>query len=332
MGVRFNFFLCIIILFIGQSIPLLYDGTNTLLKTMCLLPLFQLGYNIICAVLRSQKRNKEYSILSVVNTLCILCGSVLGALLFREIGLLIGYYLAYTVSVILGVFYFKVNFWGKISDFKSYKKELLSIGLVSMVNNGMIQLLYLLDIFVLGLVSVEETVLASYKVATIIPTALNFIPFSLMIYLYPYFAEHKDDGRWCIDKYKQLIMGLGGMNLMISIVMFIEAKFIIELFFGKQYLDSVIVFRLLSINYFFSGTFRGISGNLLITQRKLKFNTFVTVLSGVVNVIANCLFIPMWGSIGAAIATVLAILVSSVLSTSYLIYTFWSVYRRNKGC
>ena len=64
------------------------------------------------------------------------------------------------------------------------------------------------------------------------------------------------------------------------------------------------------------------SGNLLVTQRKLKFNLFVAIVSSLTNVIANFFFIQWWGAIGAAIATVLVVLVSSVLSTTYLIITF----------
>ena len=92
--------------------------------------------------------------------------------------------------------------------------------------------------------------------------------------------------------------------------------------FGAQYLDAVPVFRILSLNYFISGTFRILSGNLLVTQRKLKFNLFVAVVSSAVNIIANFLFIQWWGAIGAAIATVLVVVISSILSTTYLIITF----------
>ena len=76
------------------------------------------------------------------------------------------------------------------------------------------------------------------------------------------------------------------------------------------------------MNYFISGTFRILSGNLLVTQRKLKFNLFVAIISSTTNIIADYLFIYCWGAIGAAYATVLVVIVSSILSTTYLVYTF----------
>ena len=92
-------------------------------------------------------------------------------------------------------------------------------------------------------------------------------------------------------------------------------------FFGVQYDDSVAVFQILSLNYFFSATFRVVSGNLLVTQRKLKFNLLVACISGIVNVIADVILIYFYGSLGAAVATVIVTLVSGMLSTAYFIYT-----------
>lgn len=323
VGVRFNIILCIFLAILGCFIPLSYVGANTLLKLLCFLPIFQLLYNLSCVVLRYQKNNRAYSIITVINTTCLLIGSVIGILFFREKGMILGYYFAYVISIIVGNRYFKVCVYNKIADpGRQDKKDLISIGLVTMVNNGISELLYLLDVFVLGIVACDETVLASYKVSTIIPTALSFIPLSLMIYVYPYFAEHKDDKDWCMTNYRKIILGFGGFNLLLSTILFFGANLIITILFGYKYIDAVPVFKLLVVNYFISGTFRIVSGNLLVTQRKLKFNTVVAIASGVVNVVADFYFIQWWGSFGAALATILVVIISSVMSTSYLIYTF----------
>ena len=84
---------------------------------------------------------------------------------------------------------------------------------------------------------------------------------------------------------------MGSLNLVISVLLFAFAPVIIRLLYGEQYMDSVYIFRILSINYFFSGTFRIISGNLLVTQRKLKFNFFVALVSGTINAIADYFFV-----------------------------------------
>lgn len=322
IGIKFDLFLGGIILAIGCFVNLKIDGADVLLKSLCFLPMIQLLYSLTASVLRAEKRNKEYSKLSIFNTVMIFICSVIGSLLFREKGMILGYYIAYLSSVFVALFRMKIKFIGKKSNSNlSEKKTLLSISFVSMCNNGLSQLMYLLDVFVLGIVVGNENILASYKVATTIPAALSFIPISVITYVYPYFAEHREDGRWCLRKYKQLLLGIGIMNITISGMLFVLAPVVLNIMYGSEYLDAVPVFRILSVNYFLSGTFRVISGNLLVTQRKIKFNFFVAFISGLINVLADFFFIQWWGSIGAAVATVLVVIVSSIMSTSYLIIT-----------
>lgn len=322
-GLLFNILLTLALLIIALFCPLKIEAGRPLIFALCLLPLFQFLFSMMSQFLRSQKQNKEFATLAVINTSICFVVSVGACLLLKAMGLVVGYYAAAIISIAFGILVYKVRLYSKDTiDTSADKKALLSIGLVSMVNNGLSQLMYLLDVFVLGIVDPQETLLASYKVATIIPTALTFIPQSLMVYVYPYFAEHKDDGEWCLKRYRQILLGIGAFNLFISGVLCLGAPLIIRLIFGYEYLDAVPVFIILSINYFISGTFRIVSGNLLVTQRRLKFNLLVAIVSSVTNIIADYFFIQWWGSMGAAFATVLVVIISSIMSTARLIYSF----------
>lgn len=322
-GVKFDLILVAVILFIGLFAPLKIEASREILCMLCLLPMSQILFQMTTTYLRAQKRNQEFARLTVLNTALIFVVSVGCAFIFREKGLVLGYYAAYLGSFAVGMRVYQIRIFNNSTPLEGEeKKDLLKIAAISMVNSGLSQLMYLLDVFVLGIVDPQETILASYKVATMIPSALAFIPLALVTYLYPYFAEHRGDGDWCLRRYKQILLGLGGLNLVVSVVLFVGAPLIIRLLFGEQYLDAIPVFRILSVNYFFSGTFRILSGNLLVTQRKLKFNLLVAIVSSLTNVVTDYFFIQWWGSIGAALATVLVVFVSSVLSTTYLIHTF----------
>lgn len=323
LGIKFNILLGVILIGMALFVPLKIGNAKELLIMLCALPIVQLLYGLATGYLRSQKQNKEFSVLSTINTFFVFIISVICSVFFREKGMIAGYYISFIISILVAFVKFDVNlFASKRKVSQSEKRAVLSIAFVSMCNNGLSQLLYLLDVFVLGIVDPTETVLASYKVSTMIPSALTFIPLALVTYLYPYFAEHKDDGRWCLNKYKEVVIGLGTFNACISLVLYVFAPLIVTCLFGNQYMDAVPVFRILAINYFISGTFRALSGNLLVTQRKLKFNLVVAILSGVINLFADYFFIKWWGPMGAAFATVLVVLVSSTLSTTYLVYTF----------
>ena len=313
--------LMVFILSLALFAPLKIEKARGTLGLLCLLPFFHFLFQMTISYLRAEKKNKEYALVSIINTTLIFLISVGAAVFFREKGLVIGYYVAYLSSFVVAIVVYGVHLFNESTPIEKMQKNiLLKISFISMLNIGLSQLMYLLDVFVLGMVDPQEKILASYKVATMLPTALAFIPNSLITYIYPYFAEHREDREWCLTKYRQVLKIMAVFNGCISIALFALAPIVIKMLFGTEYLDAVPVFRLLSINYFVSGTFRILSGNLLVTQRKLKFNLFVAIVSSLTNIIADYFFIGWWGSIGAAVATILVVFVSSVLSTSYLVW------------
>lgn len=327
-GLRFgtlvNIGLAIVIVICSIFIPLRISGSNAVLLYLCFLPLLSLWQDLQLVFIRCKRQNKIYAYLSTISTVIYAAFTIIGAYSYEVKGLIVGRYISGLCFLFVSICIFKTPFFEKTEHYIEKKEvnDILKISLISMLNNGLSQILYLADVFVIGLVLAESVEVASYKVATQIPNALSFIPVAAVTYVYPYFAEHKNDKAWCMKKYMQLVGYFGLLNLLISTFLIIFAPLIVSILFDAQYLDAVPAFRILSLSYFFSGTFRVISGNLLVTQRKLRFNTFVAVLSGIVNVVADYLFISLWGSIGAALATILVVILSSVLSTFYLLKIF----------
>ena len=197
-----------------------------------------------------------------------------------------------------------------------------NISIISLCNNALSQLLYLFDVFVIGVVIANEEILATYKVATIIPTAMMFVPQSVIVFVYPYFAEHRLDKKWCISNFKKLMVYFNLANIVITAMLVAGAPIIIRLVHGAKYLDAVPAFRILSLSYFFSAGFKSISGNLLVTQRKLKYNLFVSIMTGVVNIITDYILVSYMGSIGAAYTTLAVVILAGLLMTPYLLYSF----------
>ena len=71
IGIFFDFLLALFILGLGILAPLTIGDAGKLLQLLCLLPIFQFLYNLSTMYLRSQKKNKEYSKLTVLNTILI---------------------------------------------------------------------------------------------------------------------------------------------------------------------------------------------------------------------------------------------------------------------
>ena len=143
-----------------------------------------------------------------------------------------------------------------------------------------------------------------------------------MIYIYPYFAKKSNDGKWLKRNYKRVLLYFGIFNLATVGTIVIFAPLVIKIVFGSQYLDAVAAFRMLCISYIVQSTFRTIPGQLLVTQGKLKYNTFVGFASGILNTILNVILISAWGMNGAAAATLIVTIIFAISSTIYLAYVF----------
>lgn len=322
-GLKINIILSAVLLGIGIFAPLKIESSRVILIATCLMPFVQLYFELMNINLRVKKLNSRFAKMQLINTIVFYGVSLTSAFVIREMGLVVGHYISWIASILVGMFIFKITLLSnKRESIGEDKKPLLKISIISMTNNSLSHLLYLLDVFVLGIVDPQETILASYKAATIIPTALTFIPSALMTYVYPYFAQHRLDKKWCRKYYKITVLCFGAFNILVSGTLVLIAPILVKYAYGSQYLDCVPVFRILSVNYFIAATFRTLSAFLLLTQRALKFNLFVAVVSSVVNIFADYFFIKAWGSVGAAYATVLVVLVSSILSTSYLLYLY----------
>ena len=315
-----NIILAGLVLLVALFFPLKIAEAQKIIMSMMLFPFFMTLYSLQITYLRSFLMTKEYAISNNINTVLISIFTLLGAYYGNVYGIVIGRYIAYAISIISISKLFHIPFYSNKDTIKScHKKELLKISLISVANNGISELLYLLDIFIIGIVIADQEVIASYKVATTIPSALIFIPSVVVTYIYPYFAQNKDNTKWLKDKYKQLVFCMSLVNLIVIFPLLIFSKQIIQMFFGNNYQDAIPIFRILLINYFISGTFRIISGNILVTQRQLKFNFYVALFSGLINLFGNIIFISRWGAIGATFTTVLVVIVSSYMST-YRVY------------
>lgn len=295
------------------------EEARIIFRMMLFFPIIALVIEMIQIYLRINLKNKEMAKISNLNIFFNLIGMLLGSYVYGVIGLVVGKYIGNLISIFNCLKYLKIIYLNNVLKIsQELKKEIIKFSIVAVFNNGISQLLYIIDIFLLGIIIPDKNIIASYKTATLIPFALNFIPLSIMTYLYPYIAKNIEN-KIILRKYlKQLLIYLGGINLIISIGLILFSHLIITIIFGKNYLDSKNVFIILSIGYFIAGTFRIPFGNMLAAMGKLKYNFYITLFSGGLNIMLDIIFIKKYGSIGAAIATVSIFIFSSILGGYFI--------------
>lgn len=285
------------------------------LMLLACVPIFSVVFNAIQVYLRSIFKNTEFSILTSFNTIVYFIATVGLSYIMSIKGLIIGMYIAYVATICLGAWFIRKDIFNnrniKISaDFD--KVRFLKYSIVTVLTNAMSQVLYLLDTQLIGVFTKDEVVLASYKVATTIPFNLIFLPTSIMVFAYPYFAQNKNNKVWIKNRVSQLTKILLVINSVIGIGGIIFSDLILSIF-GKEYLDAKACFIVLMIGYIVAGTFRVPYGNILASLGLIKANFINAVFSGIANIILDVVLIIKYGSIGAAYATLIVFIISSII-------------------
>lgn len=315
----FQLILSCIIALTAITVDFNMAGTGPMLLLMSFLPIPRLIRDMQQVYLRTELKNKDYAYsntFSTIATLVLSCG--LSVFFFTK-GMIAANYLAAIITIFFILLYSKVHFPSiKNHLSKDEKRKIIRFSTVCLINNSTSSIMYLLDTFVLGIIVASSTVTASYKVAAKIPTALALIPACVMTFIYPYFAKNKDDGKWCFKNYKRVISMFGVFNAVLVCFLVLLAPAIIKIFFGEQYLDALVPFRLLCLNYLIQASFGTISGQLLVSQEKLWFNTMTGFVSSGMNTALNLVLIPIYSSMGAAIATVAVTTIVSFMKATYL--------------
>lgn len=323
-GIAFSAVVALLLYLSPWYYPFRTEEAATLTRNLCLMPFLNTTNNFLLTNLRVRLENHLFGVINLFQTL-IHYVAILP--MSYWIGLRGAVYSNYVIAFLVLVF----SLWAsrKHLDFSwrwstplshPEQKSFLKLAFASQLNSGMAQGLILLDVFLIGLIIGDDTVIASYKVASTVPAALAFIPASIIAYIGPYFARNNQDLNWVRQSYIKLLAVCAGGSLLISGAAILTASWTIPLVFGKQYTDAVPCFIVLMIGYFFHAGIQTPSQNIIYTQRKVRVNLIITFLSGGANCVLDTLWILNAGSIGAAWATTAVHMFSAALCFGYMCY------------
>ena len=310
VALSINSIICICIVLFSQFVHLSIDGSNEILGLMFLQPIVTAIKVMQQTYLRANVRNNSYAALNIIDSVCVAFFSIIGSIAFGIKGLILSQYIAGSIVILIGRFRYKcLIFDHKINKDELDKNSIYKIAIIMALNNSLATILGLLGTTILGMIISESEVIASYKVASTLPSALLFIPQAVMIFALPYFIRNKDDYKWVKEKSLILLGGIGFFNGAISFVSIVAAPIVIKILFGAQYLDCVPIFRILMTSYFFQATFRIPISNILFSQRKLKSNTIASIVGIMLTVALSFIFVPYLKGIGTALSYFITYLV-----------------------
>ena len=103
------------------------------------------------------------------------------------------------------------------------------------------------------------------------------------------------------------------LNLPVLIIMVLFPGAIINLFFGKDYINAAFSLRFLALGIFFYSIFI-ISENLISMAGKSKIVLLDILLASLINIILNIFLVPKYNINGAAFSTMITYIIWSLIS------------------
>lgn len=293
------------------------EGIKKIIIAFSFLPIAYWIKDWIISNLRWQLRNREYAIVmnlhSVLNAVLVVLGAYVGGISAAITGI----YLAYIVSIVVGL-YFMRNCSYQILHAPKVDRVLipdfLKYSLTMCIVNAMIAVLFTIDTYVIGNVLHDAEEIASYKTASVIPFALNMIPNAVMTFMYPYISRHKHDKKWLKTELKKVYLANGLLNAAIGVCLLIIAKPLISILFGSSYEGTVYIFRLLTVSYIISACFRTPSANILGMLKMTRSAFCVSAGTVVLSVFLSYNFVKYIGIQGAAYGSCITFTVVGMVS------------------
>ncbi|HWK24493.1 MAG TPA: flippase [Ureibacillus sp.] len=216
------------------------------------------------------------------------------------------------ISIFIVVFYYK--FKGPRLQFSFLTaKELLCQGFYYFIAGLFIVAYTQIDKIMLGQMMGGTTV-GIYTAAMTISSLWVFIPNAIIQSARPVIMTSKTENESSyLKKYKQLYCSIIWIGIAASVAISVLSKPIILVIYGSQFAEAINVLIILIWSRIFSliGTTRAI---WLTIEDLGKFQVSFVALGAVVNIVLNIMLIPHFGAIGAAIATLLAEVISTFIA------------------
>jgi len=126
---------------------------------------------------------------------------------------------------------------------------------------------------------------------------------------------YRDDAKILFGKvltYFTLAASLIFIVLSLFIEDFVKISILGKYIIGQNFWGGLYIVPIILMAYLFNGLYVNFLAGIQI-EKKTKFMPLVTGIGAVVNVTANFVLIPIWGMLGAAYATLLSLLVMTIL-------------------
>ena len=205
-----------------------------------------------------------------------------------------------------------------ITDFTFWK-----YGFFASLSNVVTQLLFVIDILLIGYLLKDTEMITNYRYISLIPFSLLFLPRIFITTDFVTFTENIFHKKYILNYIKSYMLFFFMVSVLLVLFSWFFSREILILLDHSfaNYSDTFLIL-MLGINGIY--ILRGLFGNLLSSLGKAHINYYIASFALLLNVISNYYLIPKYGIKGAAITSAILMWFTGVLSA----ITFWVYYKK----
>jgi O-antigen/teichoic acid export membrane protein len=267
---------------------------------------------IIKAQLRLNHDNKNFAYSDFLYSIIFVLSITVLTYYLKEIGYIIALLITPLLTSLFFIKKLKVNV-KKIKRIPELNFAFWKYGFFASLSNVITQLLFVIDILLIGYLIKDPEMITNYRYISLIPFSLLFLPRVFINTDFVTFTEKIYDKNYILEYIKSYML----LFLIISVSLIIGSYF-----FGS------LVLRLLDDSFAIYGSIffilmvgisgililRGLFGNLLSSIGKANINYYIASGALLFNLISNYYLIPLYGIKGAAITSAILMWVTGITS------------------
>lgn len=165
---------------------------------------------------------------------------------------------------------------------------------------------------------VDEASIGYYSTALSISTMWCFLLAAVITSVTPGIMQARKENKVRFEKWNRILYcGIFYASAMVSIVFLFLGEWIVEFMYGEAYLPAVVPLKIITWQTSFS--YLGVARDTwIVCENKQKYLKYIYVSAALANVILNLLLIPIWGTAGAAVASLAAQVVTVMVAPFFI--------------
>ena len=293
-------------------VPFQFEKTQFYVIILSFLILPSFLFEVIKAQLRLNHDNKNFAYSEFLFSIIFI--TLITSLTFylKEIGYIISLLLAPILTSLFFVKKLKIRA-KQIKKLPELNFSFWKYGFFASLSNMVTQLLFVIDILLIGYLTKDAEMVTNYKYISLIPFSLLFLPRVFINTDFVTFTEKIKDKKYIINYIKSYMLLFLLISILLIIVSYFFGSFILRLL-DAGFAEYHATFFIMIVGVCGIFIFRGLFGNLLSAIGKADVNYYIALIALFLNLISNYYLIPELGIKGAAITSAILMWVTGVTS------------------